>query len=73
MRVLDNSPAIRTNTLPAGYGLYGEWSACVLAVWADVLVTVDRITAPGSLRLTLDRYFDFVVTRATRFSVLKAA
>ena len=73
VRVLDNSMAIRTNTLTTGYALYGEWSACTLALWENMLVTVDRVTEPSLLRITVDRYFDFAVTRAARFSVLKPA
>ena len=75
-RVLDNAPAIRSNILTggyAGYGLYGEWSACTLGLWQDMVLTVDRITQPGLLKITLDRYFDFAVTRPARFSVLKEA
>ena len=73
MRVLDNTMAIRSNVLSTGYGLYGEWSACTLGIWATVLVTIDRITTPGTLKVTVDRYFDFVVTRAARFAVLQEA
>ena len=72
-RVLDDSPAIRTNTLESGYAVYGEWTAGVLGLWSDMLVTIDRISVPGTLRITLDRYFDFAVSRPARFSVLKEA
>ena len=73
MRVLDTTMAIRTNTLTAGVGLYGEWSACTLGLWENMLMTIDRISVPGTIRLTLDRFYDFAVTRPTRFSVLKEA
>ena len=73
LRVLDGDPLIRTNVLTGGYGVYGEWTAAVLALWQTMLVTVDRITQPGVLKITLNRFFDFAVTRAARFSVLKEA
>ena len=70
MRVLDNSMAIRTNTLPAGVAVHAEWSACTLGLWENMMVTIDRIATPGTLKITLDRYFDFAVTRPARFVVL---
>lgn len=70
LRILDISPVVRTNTLTAGYGLYAEWSACTLGLWENMMVTIDRITTPGTLKITLDRYFDFAVTRPARFVVL---
>ena len=73
VRVLDGTEAIRTNTLEAGYGIYGEWTACTLAIWENMVVTIDRITQPGTLKITLDRYFDFAVTRPARVSILKVA
>ena len=70
VRVLDGAPVIRSNTLTAGFAIYGEWSACVLGLWENMMVTIDRITTPGTLKITVDRYFDFAVTRPARFVVL---
>ena len=72
-RVLDGTEVIRTNVLASGVGVYAEWTAGVLALWENMMVTIDRLTQPGLLKITLDRYFDFAVTRAARFSVLKEA
>ena len=72
-RVLDGTEVIRSNVLTAGYGLYAEWTACVLGLWENMMVTIDRLTTPGTLRITVDRYFDFAVTRPSRFSILKEA
>ena len=72
-RVLDGTEVIRSNVLTAGYGLYAEWSACTLGLWENMMVTIDRLTTPGTLRITVDRYFDFAVTRPSRFSILKEA
>ena len=72
-RVLDGTEVIRSNVLSAGYGLYGEWSAVTLATWQNVSLTVDRITQPGVLKISLARFYDFGVTRPARFSVLKPA
>ena len=73
LRVLDDSPAIRTNTLTAGYGVYAEWSAATLATWEDVAITVNRVSKPGTIQITLDRWWNFSIQRPARFSVLQPA
>ena len=61
------------HVLETGYGVLGEWSGCTLGMWENMMVTIDRITQPGVLKITVDRYFDFQVTRAARFAILKEA
>ena len=72
-RILDDAMSVRTNTLEAGYGVYGEWSAATLGVWMDQQWTVDRLTLPGVIKITLDRWFAFHVTRPTNFVLLSEA
>ena len=72
-RVLDGAEAVRTNTLATGTAIYGEFSACLLALWEDMVITINRLSQPGTILITLDRYYDFAVTRAARFLVLSPA
>ena len=72
-RVLDDAPAIRSNLLAAGTGVYGEWSAATLGVWGEAVVIVDRVTTPGTVKLTMLRFIDSRITRPARFVVLSEA
>ena len=72
-RVLEDAPGIRTNVLPAGTGVYGEFSALTLGVWGEVNMVIDRVTVPGLVKLTMLRHVDSIITRPARFAVLSAA
>ena len=65
----DDARAYSVNgVLPAGHGLYGDWSSVKVALWDSVQVIFDNVQRPGTVRLTMLRYFDAVVARPTRIA-----
>ena len=70
-RVAGDAPVIRTSFYPASEGVYGEWTFCNLYIWSEAVLTVDRVSTPGTLKLTLQRYWNFGVSRPDAFVTLK--
>ena len=72
-RVAGDAPVIRTSFYPASEGVHGEWTFCNLYIWSEAVLTVDRVSTPGTLKLTLQRYWNFGVSRPDAFVTLKPA
>ena len=72
-RVAGDSPAIRSSLYPNGEAVYGEFSFCNLFIWSEAVLTVDRVSTPGTIKLTLSRYWNFGVSRPDAFTTLKPA
>ncbi len=72
-RVLDDAPAIRSNLLADGVGIYGEWSGATVGTWSEAVVIADMVTTPGEIKLTLLRFVDVQIQRPARFVVLSEA
>ena len=70
-RVAGDAPAVRTSLFPSGEGIYGEWAFCNLYIWSEAVLTVDRVSTPGTLKLTLQRYWNFGVSRPDAFVTLR--
>ena len=71
--VNEDTLTIRTNTLAMGTAIYGEWTALSIGMWGTVQVVVDRISQPGTVKLTMLRWVDSAITRRARFVVLSEA
>ena len=71
-RVGGESLAYATDLLDDGHAIYGEWSDAALFSWADALLTIDKITHPGLVRVTLQAYVNCDV-RGASFAILRPA
>ena len=71
-RVGGESLAYATDLLDDGHAIYGEWSDAALFSWADALLTIDKITHPGLVRVTLQAYINCDV-RPGSFAILRPA
>ena len=71
-RVGGESLVYATDVLADGVAIYGEWTDAALFSWTDALLTVDKITHPGLVRVTLQAYVN-VHVRAKSFAILRPA
>ena len=71
--VLGEVPAVKTNILPAGAGVFVEWGFISLVQWATVRLIVDRLTKPGETLLTALVFFDLGIRDAKAIVLIDAA
>ena len=67
----DDSPVIRSSLYPTGEALYGEFGYATLLFWNEAQLIVDRITLPGTVKLTMFVFWSYGVSRADAFTTLK--
>ena len=72
-RVLGGARYYVVDGLGTHVGVYLQASAVTVASWAEGLLTVNRVSKPGEVQLTLHRLFDAVTLRPARVSIYKPA
>ena len=72
--VLGEVPAVKTNILPAGTGVFVEFSFISLVTVANAIrLIVDRLTKPGETLLTALVFFDLGIRDAKAIVLIDAA
>lgn len=66
---IDGTPVLSTSSVPAKYGVYGDFSQLLIGQWGAVDLTVDNITlaANGQVKLIINAFFDAKPLRANAF------